>query len=146
MVAGAPDHGQAAPAAAYIAQPDDSLAVLTPAAAACVSHAVAAGDGEACGLLVWRGLVAHGYVPAANEAFDPARTFRLSLPPNVWNLLLAYEADGRVQLGLWHSHVRGAAAPSRADMLGLDERWLGRPYAVYSVHDSAWWLGRIVRP
>lgn len=84
-----------------------------------------AGDCESCGLLLGvrrRGVVSvDRALPAANVARDPHREFEVD-PGAVVVALAEAERVGRELVGVYHSHPRGPARPSRRD---LDELWPG---------------------
>jgi len=90
-----------------------------------VAHAREEAPNEACGLVAFRRGVAERYLPAENAAASP---YRFHLRPRDPADLLAGEGDG-VELGVFHSHVRSAPRPSRADLenVGL---WAGCPYLI----------------
>lgn len=113
---------------------------------ACIVHAARCYPREACGILVWEGDVATAYCPARNVAARSHLAFQVDMPTDVWDALLGAQEAGACVLGLWHSHPRGRARPSPADVAGLDPTWLGVPYVVYSWADAAWWYGRIILP
>ena len=92
---------------------------------ALVDHARSEAPNEACGLVVLRDGVAHGYVPGRNAAASPYR-FELEVDPETWFL-----EDEGYELAVFHSHPSSPARPSRTDVenIGL---WQGRPYLILS--------------
>jgi proteasome lid subunit RPN8/RPN11 len=93
---------------------------------AVAAHARAESPKEACGLVELDGDRAVRYLPGRNAAASPYR-FELAFDdPETW-----FVAEAAVV----HSHVEGAARPSRADIenVGL---WNGKPYLVYSLRDD----------
>ena len=94
--------------------PDALLAALTAAARR-------AGRFECCGLLLGRtaaGMVeVSAVVPAANGAGDPTRSFSIA-SGTVRAGQRAAERAGLDVVGFYHSHPRGDAAPSPADIRG----------------------------
>lgn len=83
-------------------------------------HARRAGGLEACGLLLaraGRADVAEGAVACPNLSPDAARAFRID--PGRWvRCERLARALGLVVVGVWHSHPRGGASPSAADLAG----------------------------
>lgn len=120
------------------------LALVPVVRQACEAHAAAVAPEEACGILLWFGGTARGYIPARNAAPRPYVEFLVDLGMAAWDPLLDVEARGVCKLGLWHSHARGVAQPSREDVALYDVGWAGRPYALYSLAADAWWLGKLL--
>jgi len=83
-------------------------------------HARRVGGREACGLLLARADgtgVAEAAVPCPNLSRDAARAFRLD--PGRWvRCERLARRLGLVVVGVWHSHPRGGASPSAADVRG----------------------------
>lgn len=130
---------------ALAAAPDRHLQLRTTVREGMELHAHAAWPHEACGIVIWHGVVATGYIPAHNGSGAPLTRFVVDLGNGVWDALMDAEAETGVLLGLYHSHARGRAAPSTDDLVpgNLDVGWHGRPYALYAVRTDEWWLGRV---
>lgn len=88
---------------------------MTPALlAVIVDHMEAEAPKEACGLLVWDGVVNATYVPCRNIAETPEDHFVIA--PEDW----ARAEDTGTILGIVHSHPTGPAVPSEGDRVGCD--------------------------
>ena len=78
----------------------------------------AAAPAECVGFLAGReAFAATALFPLRNVAESPERRY-LADPGGVARALKAIDADGLVLVAIYHSHPRGGAEPSRADLAG----------------------------
>jgi proteasome lid subunit RPN8/RPN11 len=79
-----------------------------------VEHARAELPNEACGLLAGRGQEVHSVHPARNADASPYR-FTLDAQDQL-RITFAVEDEGDDVLGVYHSHTKSKAYPSRTDV------------------------------
>lgn len=92
-----------------------------------VEHAREESPNEACGLVVASGKK-HRTIRAKNVAADPWNTFEVD--SDAW---LAVEEHEEV-IGIYHSHPRGTAQPSQADLVGIEAS--GLPWHIVNLDGS----------
>lgn len=90
------------------------LEIRKRAVAAIVAHATAAAPHECCGLLVGAGSRVEQAARARNIATNPRTKFLVN-PEDHFAALRAARAVGLGVIGAYHSHPRGAPAPSETD-------------------------------
>lgn len=103
--------------------------------AALVAAARAAGDEEACGLLIGPALEVR---PCANVAADRTRHFEID-PAALVAAHRAARAGGEAVAGYFHSHPAGPPEPSPIDRAGASGD--GRVWAIVGLRDGAWEIG-----